>query len=79
MAQWRYKRISASIERRNARMCGRWAIDSIKNGNWTQSARFARSWMHTYREYLALKLSPDEGFDRPIPARLVDMAQILGS
>jgi glycosyltransferase involved in cell wall biosynthesis len=78
LANWRYQRVYASIERRNARTCGQWACESIRRRRWPDAAKFVARWLQTYVHYLGLRLLWNAGREsRPIPSKLVDTAQVL--
>ena len=80
MADWRYQRVYASIERRNAKTCGRWFVQSLRRGRLGEAARFASTWLRTYAHYVGLRMFWESGRQtRPIPARLVETAQVLKS
>jgi len=80
IADWRYQRVYASIERRNAKACARWFGGSLRRGRVGEAARFASTWLRTYLHYLGLRIFWERGREsRPIPRRLVDTAQVLKS
>ncbi len=78
MAEWRYRRVYASIERRNVRTCRQWAWQSLRGGQWIDAARLGRAWGRRYLGYLGVRMQwtrPPQ--DRPAPVRLTDVRQIV--
>jgi len=78
LADWRYRRVYASIERRNANTCANWFGQSLRRGRLGEAAQFAGKWLSTYTKYVGVKLFWENGHsERPIPTRLVETAQVL--
>jgi len=78
MADWRYRRIYASIERRNAKICWSWLLQTLREGKWDRSAKLALTWQRRYLQYLGLKLFWNARKQQlPIPSRLIELSQVL--
>lgn len=79
MAQWRYRRRYASIERGNARACWQWTRESVRTGDWKKTRHLARATVERYLYYLGIRHFWNLRGKPPAPLRLVDIKQVLGS
>ncbi|HEX5322180.1 MAG TPA: glycosyltransferase [Capsulimonadaceae bacterium] len=77
MAQWRYRRRYASIERGNASACWHWAWESARHREWGKTLRLTRTTLERYAYYLGLRHFWNLRRKPPTPLRLVDVRQVL--
>jgi glycosyltransferase involved in cell wall biosynthesis len=80
LAEWRRRRVCASVERHNSRACWRWTCENARGRRWRSAAACARAWRRCYLHYLALRVfGPLSRPGAPIPYRLVDSLQVLNA
>ncbi|MGO8669949.1 MAG: glycosyltransferase [Capsulimonadaceae bacterium] len=77
MARWRWRRVHASIERRNARAIWGWTWQNARTGKWADTLRLAVAGSRRFGLYLSLRLPLTNDRGEALPIALREQRQVL--